>query len=474
MIQYNFYIDKNKDNKYNNYIDVKLDHPIICYDDEYLKIKILDIQYLNNLYNVSSKLQNNIIKINRTTFIYDQQPSLMDILEDIYDTTQTPVIYNSSTVLSYDTDNDIQFITGTNFKIHYKDFQIIDGVDSFDNIFYGTTPIELKFNEFDNYIIVEKLDNTNTDYLRQVSYGIKKTTANSLTDDETFRIIVKGSHDNITYYNIPIMVTDSELITFTSQNIQDAIIDRVRINLINRINYKYYKFSLNSSFEQLDPLINGFKLNSLKLFTWTQQPYTIGSNTTTDLIIPDGFYKSTTYISKIKELLTPYNVDITLNSLNNKVNITHNLVDTITYPFSDPNGLIILQFTTLNIRNNIGIYNEFNTLIYNNAFVGDTNIDLVNFKKIILTTNLDFTNKTHNDLIGGNNAETGVGNILLWIDNDEAPFTCIKYKNYEDSSYRIENKTINNILFTIYNEKTQKIDLDNMLIHFEIQKFRLK
>lgn len=474
MIQYNFYIDKNKDNKYNNYIDVKLDHPIICYDDEYLKIKILDIQYLNNLYNVSSKLQNNIIKINRTTFIYDQQPSLMDILEDIYDTTQTPVIYNSSTVLSYDTDNDIQFITGTNFKIHYKDFQIIDGVDSFDNIFYGTTPIELKFNEFDNYIIVEKLDNTNTDYLRQVSYGIKKTTANSLTDDETFRIIVKGSHDNITYYNIPIMVTDSELITFTSQNIQDAIIDRVRINLINRINYKYYKFSLNSSFEQLDPLINGFKLNSLKLFSWTQQPYTIGSNTTTDLIIPDGFYKSTTYISKIKELLTPYNVDITLNSLNNKVNITHNLVDTITYPFTDPNGLIILQFTTLNIRNNIGIYNEFNTLIYNNAFVGDTNIDLVNFKKIILTTNLDFTNKTHNDLIGGNTVETGVGNILLWIDNDEAPFTCIKYKNYEDSSYRIENKTINNILFTIYNEKTQKIDLDNMLIHFEIQKFRLK
>jgi len=474
MIQYNFYIDKNKDNKYNNYIDVKLDHPIICYDDEYLKIKILDIQYLNNLYNVSSKLQNNIIKINRTTFIYDQQPSLMDILEDIYDTTQTPVIYNSSTVLSYDTDNDIQFITGTNFKIHYKDFEIIDGTDSFDNVFYGTTPIELKFNEFDNYIIVEKLDNNNTDYLRQFSYGIKKTTANNLSQDETFRIIVKGSHDNITYYNIPIMVADSELITFTSQNIQDAIIDRVRINLINRINYKYYKFSLNSSFEQLDPLINGFKLNSLKLFSWTQQPYTIGSNTTTDLIIPDGFYKSTTYISKIKELLTPYNVDITLNSLNNKVNITHNLVDTITYPFSDPNGLIILQFTTLNIRNNIGIYNEFNTLIYNNAFVGDTNIDLVNFKKIILTTNLDFTNKTHNDLIGGNTVETGVGNILLWIDNDEAPFTCIKYKNYEDSSYRIENKTINNILFTIYNEKTQKIDLDNMLIHFEIQKFRLK
>ena len=471
---YNFYIDKNKYNKNNNYIDVKIPHPITCYDDEYLKIKILDIQYLNNMYNVSSKLQNNIIKLSRTIYTYDIQPTLLDILNDIYDTSGPSVIYKTSTVLSYDTTNDIQFITGTNFKIHYKDFEIIDGTDSFDNVFYGTTPIELKFNEIDNYIIVEKLDNTNTDYLRQVSYGIKKTTANSLTDDETFRIIVKGSHDNITYYNIPIMVTDSELITFTSENIQNAIIDRVRINLVNRINYKYYKFSLNSSFDQLDPLINGFKLNSLKLFTWTQQPYTIGSTITTDLIIPDGFYKSSTYISKIKELFTPYNINITLDSLNNKVNITHNLTDNIIYPFTDQNGLIVLQFPTLNIRNNIGIYNEFNTLNINTAFIGDTNIDLVNFKKIILSTNLEFTNSTHNDLIGGNSNETGIGNILLWINNDDPPFTCIKYKNYEDVSYRIENKIINNIIFTIYNEKLQQLNLDNMLLHFQIEKLRLK
>ena len=471
---YNFYIDKNKYNKNNNYIDVKIPHPITCYDDEYLKIKVLDIQYLNNMYNVSSKLQNNIIKLSRTIYTYDIQPTLLDILNDIYDTSGSSVIYKTSTVLSYDTTNDIQFITGTNFKIHYKDFEIIDGTDSFDNVFYGTTPIELKFNEIDNYIIVEKLDNTNTDYLRQVSYGIKKTTANSLTDDETFRIIVQGSHDNITYYNIPIMITDSELITFTSQNIQDAIIDRVRINLVNRINYKYYKFTLNSSFEQLDALINGFKLNSLKLFTWTQQPYTIGSTITTDLIIPDGFYKSSTYIAKIKELFTPYNINITLDSLNNKVNIIHNLTDNIIYPFTDQNGLIVLQFPTLNIRNNIGIYNEFNTLNINTAFIGDTNIDLVNFKKIILSTNLEFTNSTHNDLIGGNSDETGIGNILLWINNDDPPFTCIKYKNYEDVSYRIENKIINNIIFTIYNEKLQQLNLDNMLLHFQIEKLRLK
>jgi hypothetical protein len=105
--------------------------------------------------------------------------------------------------------------------------------------------------------------------------------------------------------------------------------------------------------------------------------------------------------------------------------------------------------------------------------VGDTSIDLVNYKKIILATDLDFTNKTHNDLITGNDDGTGVGNILAWIDADLPPFTCVKYNNYEMTSYRIENKNISNIRFTLYNEKRQKLNLDNMLLHFEIEKLRL-
>jgi hypothetical protein len=226
--------------------------------------------------------------------------------------------------------------------------------------------------------------------------------------------------------------------------------------------------------ENTSSILNDFALNTLKLFSWPAVPYTIGADVTTDLVIPDGFYKASTYVAKIKELIAPYNMDITLNSLTNKVSITHSLTDNIKYPYTDPNGRVVLELPSLNTRDNIGINKTPNTLIINTPLVGDTNIDLVNYKKIILATNLDFTNKTHNDLIIGNDDGTGIGNILLWIDNDEAPFTCIKYHNYEDSSYRIENKTINNIIFTIYNEKCQQLNLDNALIHFEIEKFRLK
>jgi hypothetical protein len=469
MIQYNFYIDKNKDNKYNNYIDVKLDHPIICQSDEYLKIKLLDVQYMNNMYNISSYLQNNIIKLVRRPYIY-LDTTEMSIFTDIYFDIET---YNGTTTLSYDTTNNIQFITGTNYKIHYKDDQIVDGVDEFDNVFAGNSQQELSFNEFENYIIVEKLDTNNTDYLREVTYGMKKITS-TITVEVTYRLKVEGSFDNVTYTTIPIMTADDELITFDAASQLNDIVTKFRIDLVNRINYKYYKFSIDGSLENTSSILNDFALNTLKLFSWTAVPYTIGADVTTDLVIPDGFYKSSSYVAKIKELITPYSMNITLDSLTNKVSITHSLVDNIKYPYTDPNGRIVLKLPSHNTRDNIGINNETNTLVVNTPLIGDTNIDLVNYKKVIIATDLDFTNKTHNDLIRGNDDATGVGNILLWIDNDEAPFTCIKYKNYEDSSYRIENKTINNILFTIYNEKSQKLDLDNMLIHFEIQKFRLK
>jgi hypothetical protein len=134
---------------------------------------------------------------------------------------------------------------------------------------------------------------------------------------------------------------------------------------------------------------------------------------------------------------------------------------------------VVLELPSLNTRDNIGINTTPNTLIVNTPLVGDTSIDLVNYKKIILATDLDFTNKTHNDLITGNDEGTGIGNILAWIDSDLPPFTCVKYNNYEMTSYRIENKNISNIRFTLYNEKRQKLNLDNMLLHFEIEKLRL-
>ena len=88
-------------------------------------------------------------------------------------------------------------------------------------------------NEYENYIIVEKLNTNNTDFLREVTYAMKKTTASTLTDDVTFRLKVEGSFDNTTYTTIPIMTADDELITFTSASQLNDIVTKYRIDLSN-------------------------------------------------------------------------------------------------------------------------------------------------------------------------------------------------------------------------------------------------
>ncbi len=86
----------------------------------------------------------------------------------------------------------------------------------------------------------------------------------------------------------------------------------------------------------------------------------------------------------------------------------------------------------------------------------------------------EISNKTHNEIIRGNDKGTGIGNILEWVDCDEPPFTCIKYHNYDDLCYKIENKHISNIRLNFYNEKSQPLILDNALIHLQIKKLQKK
>ena len=68
---------------------------------------------------------------------------------------------------------------------------------------------------------------------------------------------------------------------------------------------------------------------------------------------------------------------------------------------------------------------------------------------MIITTNLNFQNKTHNEIIKGNEIHRGLGNILCWIDTDIAPFSCVKYNNWDDLCYKIVNKHITSISYIL-------------------------
>ncbi len=110
----------------------------------------------------------------------------------------------------------------------------------------------------------------------------------------------------------------------------------------------------------------------------------------------------------------------------------------------------------------------------NNApVVSDTYLNIMNFSKIIISTNLIFSNSTHNEITNNANVYTnGIGNILEWVDSDLPPMTCITYKNVENIVNKLDNRFISQFKLMFCTEKSLPLILDNYLIHLQLIKYK--
>ena len=475
---YNFYLDKRKNNEFSSDINVKLEHPIEVKDNEYLKIKLCDFKYLNNKYNISDNLQNNIIILRKTPYNYTQifnyeNLQSFGLISEFFDNIDLQALKTGVTE-TIDFNTRVRTITGSNYILYFKDYYVETISIGFNNIFTGYVSQRIDFMKQISYLILETKDDTQLKVLRKVKYAFRQEIESSPTTDQ-YELIIKGSQDGITYTQIP---TINPYITFQPKpsNVDYVIETNDNVILENTTPYKYYKFEVDfgSTYNPYE-----YKLNKLQLFyaqvNETLQ-YTEGSPINTNLVIENGFYNITSLIETLTTLLQGYNILPTLDKITNKINFLNNtsFIYNSINSTTDLNGKIELLFATDNIKENYGMFNDVLELTRNITVKSDKNVNLINFSKIIISTNLNFTNKTHQEFINGNTASTGIGNILAWINTDEAPFICVKYNNYQDLEYRIENRIITNIILTFYNEKNQKLELDNALMHFQIKKLRNK
>ena len=117
---YDYYIDKRKYHKEDSFVDVILDYPIEVTDYEYLKVKLCDFKFLNNIYNISAGLMNNKFNIRRYSKTYtltgytgqlfltdegffDDQNAL--IISETIDSTlhQSTITYDNTSLTYYNT-----------------------------------------------------------------------------------------------------------------------------------------------------------------------------------------------------------------------------------------------------------------------------------------------------------------------------------------------------------------------------------
>ena len=476
MYTFDFYLDKRKYNKNDKHIDIKLDYPIEIKDYEYLKVKLVDFKFLNNIYNISANLMNNQFNIRSYSKIYQYITTIHNEYTD--DGFYTPFGSNA-------------FDTGG--------FVVVT-----DDINANTSTLSTieKNHSYVYYSDLITSSPTPPDYWWKNIFA-DNTTPNSrrMLLEKDLKYIEIQDTDNriIMFFNVsfmkPTTIAQDTIVTFKIQRFNDTTNlyeDASTLNLTftqNELYYYDYEMRLtnpqaSSKYRIICDTVTTFEtyITELRGFRETYA-FDNGalSNTPieTTLTIPDGFYKASTFTSTLNTLLTNFNLTISINPYTNKLKITNNNDFTPTISsLIDNNAVLDLILPNIeNMKENWGInesYQQYINIPLNSYYEGDTNINLINLSKIIITTNLNFTNKTHNDLIKGNNLATGIGNVLHWINNDEPPFTCINYHNYDNIDYKIENKFIQNIRLSFYNEKSQELVLDNALIHLQIKKYQKK
>ena len=467
MAIWDFYLDKRKNNKKDEYVDIILDYPIEIDEGEYLKVKLVDFKFLNNLYNISSTLMNNAFNIRRysktytyvyggselfltdTGFFDDQNALLVTETIDI-PTHQSSITYDNTTLTYYNTAD------------------ITDDTASYwQNILNDSVDVSRKMKLHDTYIyFIEIISNE-----RITSFDCVFYRDTSISSPVSIDIVLQkyntlsGFWDNI----------DIETLSFAILNVNEEQISKTFTTISPEPNDKYRITSNTASVP--------FTLYILKLQADKQIPIydagTIDTPVIHTITIPDGFYKASTYKNTLNDLLTSYKITTSIDSLTNKIKFAN---DNITFvptiaDLVDDNYQIDLVIPNIpNMLENIGItnYQEYINVPFNSYYESDTHINLINLSKMIITTNLNFQNKTHNEIIKGNEIHRGLGNILCWIDTDIAPFSCVKYNNWDDLCYKIVNKHITSIRLNFYSEKSQPIYIDNGLFHLQVKKLQNK
>lgn len=461
-MKYSFYVDKNKNNLNNKELIVIPSHPIINDPKEsVLKLKLVDFKFLNNIYNISANLVNNQFNIRKTTKTYTY-------------------VYGSSVLYFDDTGfyDDQNVLTAT---------ETIDGTANIDTIINGELSLVYHHELITSTSYWVNILNTTYNTSRKMIMEQNNKFFEIISADNTRieSVDITLYKDSYTGTPVPIVIKLQRYNTTTSVYDDINVVSTSFFGDVEEefkvLNLAYTnpeptnKYRIICDTGSLPFILYVIKLNANKqipIFTGTED--TPVENTIT---LPDGFYKASNFKKTLNELLESYKIKVSIDEYTNKIKFTNENVTFIPTinDLVDNNFKLELVIPNINnLKDNLGItdsYQPYILLPFNSYYESDTNINLINFTKIIIVSNLSFQNKTNNDILNnGNIYGRGIGDVLTWIDSDDAPFTYIKYKNYEQIEYELQNNHINYITFRFYNEKSQELFLDNCLISFEIKK----
>ena len=98
-------------------------------------------------------------------------------------------------------------------------------------------------------------------------------------------------------------------------------------------------------------------------------------------------------------------------------------------------------------------------------------LNLINFKKIMITSSLKLTTKPYTFLNKTYTKATGIGDVIMSLAKDIPTFSYINYSNPTDSKIEIDDRIITKINLKLTNEYAQVLsEMPSCCIHFQIIK----
>ena len=503
------YIDSDALGSYNNF-DVILPHPVIVEPDEKAYICLKDFQMLNSMYNISSDLQNNTFTILHTTRTYTRTASGTEVSYFV-DTN----LFNSSggniykPILNSVNDGVAHTETLTpnagNITLKLYDSTIttssivLPANSKFMNIFSPTPSpayLSTRFMSLSNtdYIMYYNTTTPNDSrFVKSVDIVIENVASPLTPEINAITITAKvwGSVDGIIWNDLGNV--ESNVMTYGLGSWLSSTTRTASFNVSVSASYQYHKISfIPNGFASPAEMKTKIKILKIDLITYASFTETIADSTSTyHKTIEDGFYSITNLNTLLNYYLSLHispNLTFT-NFIQGKTFTTAQNKQVLGWSSTQPiyfyketektdySYKVEIQFNLI-LRKMLGWISPTsvgNIILFriNDTTTAPNYLNLINFKKILLTSSLKLSTKPYTFLNKTYTKASGIGDIFAWVSKDIASFSYINWTNPTDSKIEIDDKNITKINFKIVNEYAQVMN-DVPACNFHLQLIKIK
>lgn len=499
------YIDTESIGSYNDFT-IHLDHPVIIGEDEKCYIRIKDFQQLNSTYNISNDLQNNLLSIIQTDRTYSRTPSgtavgyfnHTDMFQQSGGNVNKPIL-NSTNDATTHTETLTPNAGDYTIKLYDPTIttsgSIIPSSSKFSNIFKQTITnadtAYMSFNPDDYLIFYNKTTPTSSRYIDAMTFSLQNVIEGTApTNNVYISLKIWSSVDGITWVENALGMGQSPALGFNIYEWGSSIKDTRTFTLVSTDTYQYHKVSFETIGFTTPATDFKNKIRFRQIYFTRIPSYNetfVDTTTTYNQTIDDGLYSIT-------------NINLNLNYIL-KQNISQNLTFSTSYPsqpFSVAQNKQVLAWSSAEatyyykatdktdedykveivfnpvLKKMLG-WTSTNPIIFkNNTPIEAPNyLNLINFKKILMTSSLKLTTKPYTFFNKTYTKTTGVGDVIAWFSKDCPAFSYINWSNPTDYKIEIDNKIITKITFKLLNEYAQVLnEMPSCLFHMQVIKIK--